>query len=386
MKTTYLLLVLLLAGCASNTGSGVLEHKILDINTSQITEGSFDDHFVLKEMIVLDTCREAVFDNSFVNYVYQIKDKLVLNDNSPRIMVFDRKTGKIHKKIDRVGRGPEEYSQRASISIQDGEYIVMKGFDGDLMYYDVDGNFIKKNPATNDLLYRTSQSHIELLNNGNILVYCGLVGLAIHKSDMGPYYSARLLAPDGKLLKGMVERSINTPRLTFSSTSSIFYKNKEEFFLTPFSENTIYQYHPADSLLKPIYTFNINGLDFKAEMEKTPPTGDGAMAFSKKVHFIILESVTDRYLIVNAISMAEKGKAITMLINRKNGEITNYLSKDICGSFVRNGFGQHVRFFNYGDLTDKEGNLLDLPIVAEIQKRTTIDENMNGVLCIYEEK
>lgn len=379
MKTTYLLLVFLLAGCASDTGSGVLEHKILDINTSQISEGSFDDHFVLEEIIPLDTCREAVFRNTSVNYVYQMKDKLVLNSSSPQILVFDRKAGKFYKKMERVGRGPEEYSERARISIQDGDNIVVRGYNGDLMYYDVDGNFVKKNSALKE---KFLFSEAELLPGGNVLVYAGL---SAPKKEGEPYYTAFIFSPEGTQLKGMIERDGKTPKVAFTTGWSQFYTYEKEIFLAPYTENTIYQHSPADSLFKAIYTFNFNGFDFKQRLTQVSDNNT-LQSFMQEAMMMYLAGITPCYLIVETTSKGIRSDRVCMLIDRRTGEIKVYPDKDISGSLIRNSLGKLMRLYTYRDLTDREGNLLDLPIVAQIQQLTAIDENMNGVLCIYDEK
>lgn len=73
--------------------------------------------------------------------------------NDGDIFIYDRKTGKGLKKINRKGQGSEEYTfvQRLVLDEEEGEIFVHDHFIKKMLVYDLDGNF--KRSLHNDNLY-----------------------------------------------------------------------------------------------------------------------------------------------------------------------------------------------------------------------------------------
>lgn len=386
MKNLLLLisLVLFLQGCSSNRD---IEHKHFDINTDDVSAVKLDDFFKLKQVIPLDSCKDAFLDAGYITNLMFVKDKMVMSTyRDPQIRVFNQ-DGTLYKAINRAGRGPEEYSDMVNIVVQDDDLLIVAGFAGERMYYDVDGKFIKKNEAVKDAL-QFSEDFFNL-PDGNFLVYKGLRKLMLRKDLNEPYYSANLVSKEGKVLRNLVERSVNTPPAFFVSPgSSSFYQYKNEVYLAPMTENTIYQYSWKDSLLQPIYSFTFNHIDFIGKLEAAKDNA-ALGKFTSEVYFTAIMGVTENYMVISAFCQGIR-QGYVILFNKKRGEyqlIDDKAYKGVnCGRVLRNSTGRLITAVTYQDLVDKEGTLLDIPLVKQIQKVTPLHENMNAVICIYDEK
>ena len=70
---------------------------------------------------------------------------LVRNRNDGNIFVFDRKTGKGLRKINRLGQGAEEYSGISGIILdEDNNELFVVDYTKNILAYDLSGNFKKK--------------------------------------------------------------------------------------------------------------------------------------------------------------------------------------------------------------------------------------------------
>ena len=89
------------------------------------------------------------FNNALIGYVSKIivtEDRIVVADTrmAQAVFVFDRK-GNAKAVISRLGRGPQEYTYMADASItpDQKQVVVMDNRADKLVYYDMDGKFIK---------------------------------------------------------------------------------------------------------------------------------------------------------------------------------------------------------------------------------------------------
>jgi 6-bladed beta-propeller len=389
MKTQLLLLVLLvllLQGCKTGNNETVIQ-KVFDINTENFSEGSLEDYFTLDKIIPLDTCKGAYLNSGFAASIIFLQNKMIVNDYSPAIKVFDKETGKLYKIINRAGRGPEEYAENIRFVLKNGEYFVARAYNKDLMFYDIDGNFIKKDQRYRDVKMNNAND-LDYLPDGNSLLYKGLVGLYNHKDSKLPYYSTQLVDKDGKILKEMLEIPSTMPVVVIMSSWPSFSKYKDEMYLTAVNENKIFKYNYADSLFIPLYTLNIDNIDFYGKLAVARDS-KSLLSFMKETYNIRIVSITDRYLVVSSSSQGLE-KSICLVIDKKTGDYKLFDAKQKsgigCGHMLNNSEGLLINLVSYTDLLDKEGNLLDIPLVKQIQKVTPLHENMNAVLCFYNEK
>lgn len=393
MKSMYVkkvwpaLLAAFLVGCGSQpeneSGAGTPERetRVLNINSSDHAQGSLDDRFTLKEIIPLDTAKAALLNSGRVNQVAFIGNQVILSDYSPIIRVFNRKDGSLYKAINRSGRGPEEYSSLAKSFMKDGEHLVMLGFDNALLYYDLDGNFIRKTE-----LIRNKTSFLDLCSiSGGFLTFRGLAGLYTHKDQTVPYYSVKFLSEAGDTLRQMVPIPLTWPKVPLISTNSTFYKHRQDVFLIPISENTIYRYFPADTTFLPAYVLNLDNIDVNAVMERSAlKEKEEKFSFMKEMFMPMCLGITDTYMLLVLNGKGNNGSFL--LINRKNGGYELFDRTNEMGGWIPNEEGVLVRLLDYSDLTDTDGNIPDTPLIRRIREVTPITEQMNGVLCIYEDK
>lgn len=360
------------------------EHMILHINTDKISGGSPGDHFKIKEMIVLDTAKAALLNAGQVGNIMFIKDKILVSDFSPVIKIFDRKTGKLYKAIDRSGRGPEEYASRQRFFLQEGDLFIARGDDKSLMYYDIEGNFIKKERVPDRV---SAISEVVNLPAGDLLVNNGLIPLLRRKDKEKPCYGVTLFSAGGDTLKQMLEIPATFPGAPLISSIPAFYRHKDEILFMPLTDHVIYKYDSPERSFTPLYTLNYDDIDFRRVME-----GSGAASGNDKLNFInelfmgFMCYCSDKSILFVA-SCRNREKSIYVMIDRKTGEYRVYDEKNdevLPGELIPNQEGLLVQYLSYSALTDKEGHPKETPLVEEIQKHMAIDENTNGVLVIYE--
>lgn len=360
------------------------EHLILNINTDKISEGSPGDPFKIKEIIVLDTVKAALLKSGKAGNVMFIQDKILISDFSPVIKIFDRESGKLYKAIDKSGRGPQEYSSRQRFFLQEGDLFIARGDDKSLMYYDTDGNFIKKKTLPDKV---SAIAEVLNLPSGELLVYSGLIAGLRQRDKDKPCYGMTLFSAGGDTVQQMLEIPETFPKVPVISSVPAFRMNKDEILFMPLTDHVIYKYHPREHLFTPLYTLNYDNINFRQVME-----GSGAASGNEQLNFInklfmgFMYYCSDRYILLGA-SCASKEKSIYVMIDRETGEYRIYDNeKDevLPGLLVPNSEGLLIQYLSYSDLTDKEGNPKETPLVKEIGKHMTIDENTNGVLLIYE--
>jgi hypothetical protein len=114
----------------------------VDLNTS---EEYFDISPLLTETIEVIPLETT--DESLIGEITDVRvedDRIFITDEmSHRITVFDRE-GKYVSKIDRYGRGPGEYLEIAATEVlNDSTCVILDLFNMSLLYYRIDGRFIK---------------------------------------------------------------------------------------------------------------------------------------------------------------------------------------------------------------------------------------------------
>lgn len=139
MFLTVVLLVLIV-GCERNKQS---DNEIITVDVLKVypTKELFLQDFMDVEYIALETTDEFLTQG----VVLDVGEKYLLVKNRNQdgdIFIFDRKTGKGLRKLNRQGQGPEEYARiRGIILDEDKNEIFVNSLGNKILVYDLQGKF-----------------------------------------------------------------------------------------------------------------------------------------------------------------------------------------------------------------------------------------------------
>ncbi|MEF9931867.1 MAG: 6-bladed beta-propeller [Bacteroidales bacterium] len=355
---------------------------LIQVNLATSSPYLLRDKFTLKQIVPLDTA--ALLNSDKINYITVFNNQLFVTCyEDPTIFVFNLKSGKLEYKIDRSGRGPEEYTNSPRIAMYSEETILIEDFAGAIKSYDLQGNYKQ---GTDSVITSNKLFSIINVNDSTFLISKELLGLYFHKDLSKPYYSVDLVNHKGKIIKKMVERDATLPKIPVRSAKNQFYKFKNRIYLCPLTENNIYNFDEKDSTLKCLYSIDINNSSVNNAFEEQRHTP--AAIFFKKIYVLNIAAVTNRYFLISADR--QKGESRYILIDRSNNSTTVYdrnTNEDMnLGRFIANDKGMAIQLVNYFDLIDDNGIVINTPLVDKIREYVKIDENMNPVLSIYSPK
>lgn len=116
------------------------------------------------QYIPLETRKEALIKN--IRGVVVEKDKIYINSDAKSILIFDIK-GKFLGKVDKCGRGPQEYISISSFRVdpQTGNIVIVTEMS--IFEYDINGNLINKLENTQD---KTNFISFFKVNNDALLI------------------------------------------------------------------------------------------------------------------------------------------------------------------------------------------------------------------------
>ena len=247
------IILFIMAGCGRNRQVDEIDGYItIDVTGSYPQKELFLQDFMDVEYIALETSDEFLTQG----VVEAIGSEYILVINLIRdgdIFIFDRKTGKGVRKINRQGQGPEEYNRISGttgiiLDEANGEMFV-KSTGDKILVYDLYGKFKRS----------FISSHVDMFeyNNDNLFCY-----------DMSDYYN---IGEERKKayhviiskLNGSITREIFIPFETIhtpvlrkgdvtASTSELpqIIPNQGTWILADMSSDTLYMYAP-DNTLRP---------------------------------------------------------------------------------------------------------------------------------------
>ncbi|HCV16420.1 MAG TPA: hypothetical protein DF637_08825 [Rikenellaceae bacterium] len=132
--------LLLCFGCSPITEQ--TDSKVIDIAAKVRTGEIVNLSHIADEIryVPLETKKESLIDGGII-YVFFEKGHIYVVDNT-NVKIFDS-NGKYLSTINRLGRGPEEYSDilNANVDPQSGNVTIFS-YSGKLKEYDINGNFI----------------------------------------------------------------------------------------------------------------------------------------------------------------------------------------------------------------------------------------------------
>lgn len=369
--------------------------KVLDVNIDfhQISNASFSDYYTLEKIIPLETNDSSIFDSDYIDEYIFCNNKIFVGvDEGKDIKVFGA-NGKYLYTINRSGNGPEEYGpEYRSIYLVDS-LLLVRNYNGIMLYYDLSGNYIKK--MKNPLEVWSNQ--VGLLPDGNFIVNLEINGLVKYQFDDSlskkPYYSVHIYSPNGKLLKTLLEQPKYNINISILSSYKGFYNDGITVWMAPYIDNQIYQYNASDTTLIPIFRVNIEGIDFSSDLNLLKDNKNAIKFLNRKGSYYLI-AATQNYLCLDVLGdedkhyfgIINKTTARVVLFDMKNNmdNVNNLIINNIAASNLNNHIVVQIGYYQ---LVDKNNQLINSPIIKNLIKRgVDINENMNPILCIYKEK
>ncbi|MCD7849476.1 MAG: 6-bladed beta-propeller [Parabacteroides sp.] len=143
MKKANILLIATLFAMAGCSGD---KQAAEDLITVDVTANYPEKELILQDIMNVEYVPLETTDEFVTKGVVKAIGKdilLVTNQNDGNIFVFDRKTGKGLRKINRMGQGGEEYSYATYIALDEdnGDMFVADNGTRKILVYDLAGNF-----------------------------------------------------------------------------------------------------------------------------------------------------------------------------------------------------------------------------------------------------
>lgn len=213
------------------------------------------------EYIPLETTDEFITQGS----VMAVGDKFILVKNYANdgdIFVFDRKTGKGLRKINRKGQGAEEYAYIVSIVLDEENEEMFVNSSQTILVYDLAGNFKRSfHPAG-------GANYMDLFNfdKDNLICYDVTVYYEDGKEREKEFYHAILSKQDGHVVQGLPIpfKTVSSPFVhqgdgVAAASVRALVPCRENWFLVETSSDTVYCYTPETKRISPFLVKQSSG-------------------------------------------------------------------------------------------------------------------------------
>ncbi|MDR1258386.1 MAG: 6-bladed beta-propeller [Tannerellaceae bacterium] len=283
-------ILLVMAGCGESRPAG-------ELITVDVTAAGYPkkelilQDFMDVEYIPLETTDEFI-TQGFVQDVG--KDIIVVRNrvSDGDIFIFDRKTGKALKKINRKGQGGEEYTNILIVTLDEdnGEMFVNDLYIRKILVYDMDGNFKRSFEHKEGAMY---DHHLYNFDRDNLICHDSFysgdgVGnmqpfMIISKQDGS--ITRDIQIPFEERILTVLRKKDEASNMTYSVKPSTDYPIipcEGGWIIVEPSSDTIYRYSP-DHSMTPI-------------LVRTPPV----RSMDPEV-FLFLSLLTDRYYFMETI-------------------------------------------------------------------------------------
>ncbi|MFV0271361.1 MAG: 6-bladed beta-propeller [Macellibacteroides fermentans] len=311
---SWIIIVLSFAGCKH---SSIQNDNFITVD---VTANYPIKELILQDLMDVEYIPLETTDKSVCQGFVQAVGKdivIVRNYNADgEIFIFDRKTGKSLKRINRKGQGNEEYThiQRIVLDEDNNEIFVNDHFIKKILVYDLDGNFKRSLKQDDDLYF----SHVynfdqESLICNNYWVTDKPSFTIISKKD-GHIIKEIVIPFKEKIsLDLIVKDEVNN--MTYGVTPQTYYPiipNFDNWLLVEQSSDTVYRYFP-DHTMKPLIV-------------RTP----SVKSMSPEI-FLFMSIVTARYYFMEAVKKefdfktSEGFPSTDLMYDNKEKAIFNYV-------------------------------------------------------------
>jgi len=276
--TTLAIILFVTAGFVGCKKSDTNNLITVDVTKSYPKKDLILQDFMDVEYIPLETNNEFVTQG----VVMAIGNKYIIVKNWTKegdIYVFDRKTGKALRKINKKGKGPEEYSHLTDIVLdeQNNELFVNCLISKKILVYDLFGNFKRSFNHAEDTRYVNVFNY----DTDNLICYNELTLYKDGENRGSEPYHMIISKQDGSVTRNISIPFdvIKTPFIhdgerTVSTFVSPIIPYQNTWLLVETSSDTVYNYIPKENKLIPFLAKN--------------PTVDPEI-------FLTMGTLTDRY-------------------------------------------------------------------------------------------
>jgi hypothetical protein len=253
--TTLTIILFIIAGFVGCKNSETNHLITVDVTKSYQSKELILQDFMDIEYIPLETNNEFVTQG----VVMAIGNKYIIVKNGTRdgnIYVFDRKTGKALRKINKMGKGPEEYSHLTYIVLdeQNNELFVDCTISNKILVYDLFGNFKRSFNHAED------NGYVDVFNydTDNLICYNRWVLYKDGENRGSELFHTIISKQDGSVTRNITIPFdvIKTPFIdeggrTVASKVSPIIPYHDTWLLVETSSDTVYNYIPKENKLIP---------------------------------------------------------------------------------------------------------------------------------------
>jgi hypothetical protein len=282
--TTLAIILIITAGFVGCKESETNHLITVDVTKSYPEKELILQDFMDVEYIPLETNDEFITQG----VVMAIGNKYILvknRSNDGDIFVFDRNTGKALRKINKMGKGPEEYSHLTDIILdeQNNELFVNCLKSKKILVYDLFGNFKRSFNHAEDTRYVNVFNY----DNENLIGYNELTLYKDGENRGSEPYHLIVSKQDGSVTRNISIPFdvIKTPliqngEMTIASEVSPIIPYQNTWLLVETSSDTVYNCIPEEDKLIPF-------------LVKSPTTNP--------VIFLTMGTITDRYCFMTTV-------------------------------------------------------------------------------------
>jgi len=245
-------LLVILSGCGGNKQSND-DLIIVDVSKSYPKKELILQDLMDVEYIALETTDDFL-TQGLVRDVGKEYILVVNRTNDGDIFIFDRKTGKGIRKINRQGQGAEEYVRPGRIILDEarGEMFVHSEANNKIVVYDLYGNFKRR------LKFNKDVSYTDVFNYDKDNLICYDMSDWHNKGknrDSNKTYHVIISKLDGSVTQGIFIpfEAINSPTViegdkTVTTYFSTIGTSQGKWMLWDVSSDTLYKYTPGGAL------------------------------------------------------------------------------------------------------------------------------------------
>lgn len=244
-----IILLLVIFACGSENKKTVCDYITVDVNGNYPEKELIVQDFMNVEYIPLETNDQFITQGlvkAIGKEIIIVTNRIIDGD----IFIFDRKTGKGLRKINRLGQGPEEYTQFTDIILDEdnNELFVVAYNARNILVYDLFGNYKRSFEFTDEISY---YNYTFNYNRDNLICYKSYL------PDIETEHSSHIIISkkDGAITREiqLPFEEIRTPVIIQEEGSVtpgffLLVPNYENWVIMRTSSDTIYNYSPNGNL------------------------------------------------------------------------------------------------------------------------------------------